>query len=131
MNNKKEIVEQIYKLLMGLVDDESDNHEVADSAKPSGSKSNVRKNNNKTKVSQSKSKTQTTNKFDNMPERNMFKEDIQIDRKLRVVDPCPRTRSFNTIEVSCRVCGKKDSINPVLVHEPTRYKCNGCAKSGG
>lgn len=129
MNNKKEIVEEIYKLLMGLVDDGNENTQDVEPPKPSRLKSNIRKNNKKDTIARSQNKT--TNKFESMPERNMFKEDTQIDKKLRVVDPCPRTRSFNTIEVSCRVCGKKDRINPVLVHEPTRYKCNGCAKSGG
>ena len=129
MNNKKEIVEEIYKLLMGLVDDGNENTQNVEPAKPSRLKSNTRKNNKKDTIARSQNKT--TNKFESMPERNMFKEDTKIDKKLRVVDPCPRTRSLNTIEVSCRVCGKKDRINPVLVHEPTRYKCNGCAKSGG
>lgn len=122
MSSKKETVEQIYKLLMSLVDVED---EVVETEQP--------KKNNKQKAAPRSKKTKavSTNKFDNMPERNMFKEDTAIDKKLRVIDPCPRTRSFNTIEVVCRVCGKKENLNPVLVNEPTRYKCNGCSRSGG
>lgn len=128
MSNKREAVEQIYKLLMTLVDDE--NKEVDDKPEEPKTKTKSAKKNNRTSDIK-KAKTQSKNKFDSMPERNMFKEDIEIDKKLSVVEPCPRTRSFNTIEVSCRVCGKKENLNPVLVHEPTRYKCNACAKSGG
>lgn len=120
-NNKKEAIEQIYKLLMTLVDEETDTEQKIE-PKPTQNK--------KTSPTR-KSKTQSNNKFDSMPEKNMFREDIEIDRKLSVVEPCPRTRSFHTIEVSCRVCGKKDKLNPALVNEPTRYKCNNCSKSGG
>jgi len=130
MSNKKETVEQIYKLLMALVDDEEG--QTIEEEKPK--KKSTRKTTpvkNKRVANSKKTKTVSTNKFDSMPERNMFKEDTAIDKKLRVLDPCPRTRSFNTIEVACRVCGKKENLNPVLVNEPTRYKCNGCSRSGG
>jgi len=126
MSNKKETVEQIYKLLMALVDD--DEEQATEEEKPK-KKSTTSKN--KRVANSKKTKAVSTNKFDSMPERNMFKEDTVIDKKLRVIDPCPRTRSFNTIEVACRVCGKKENLNPVLVNEPTRYKCNGCSRSGG
>lgn len=86
---------------------------------------------NKKTSSSKKNRSHSNNKFDSMPEKNMFREDVEIDRKLSVVEPCPRTRSFRTIEVSCRVCGQTDKLNPVLVNEPTRYKCNNCSKSGG
>jgi hypothetical protein len=123
-NNKKEAIEQIYKLLMTLVDEEDNQEQIPQKTE---SKSTRNKKTSPTR----KSKTQSNNKFDSMPEKNMFREDVEIDRKLSVVEPCPRTRSFHTIEVSCRVCGKKDKLNPALVNEPTRYKCNNCSKSGG
>lgn len=123
-SNKKEAIEQIYKLLMTLVDEEDDQEQTPQKTE------SKRTRNKKTSYSK-KNRSQSSNKFDSMPEKNMFREDIEIDRKLSVVEPCPRTRSFRTIEVSCRVCGKTDKLNPVLVNEPTRYKCNNCSKSGG
>lgn len=72
------------------------------------------------------------NRFDEMMEARLHREDIAIDRALSVHAPTPRNRSFDPIEVICRVCGKKDSINPaVLSDSPSRYKCNNCARSPG
>ena len=75
---------------------------------------------------------QTENKFDQMMEAHLHKEDIAIDRQLKKFDPTPRIRSFDPIDVVCRVCGKKESINPALLQDtPERYKCNNCARSAG
>lgn len=125
MSSKKETVEQIYKLLMALVDDDEEKDQTEKPSPPKKTKKNTKTDTIK------KTNPVSGNRFESMPERNMFKEDIEIDRKLSVMEPCPRTRSFHTIEVDCRVCGKKEKINPVLVSEATRYKCNTCAKTGG
>ena len=75
---------------------------------------------------------QTENKFDQMMEAHLHKEDIAIDQKLKKFDPTPRVRSFDPINVVCRVCGKKESINPALLQDTVeRYKCNNCARSAG
>lgn len=75
---------------------------------------------------------QTENKFDSMMEAHLHKEDIEIDKQLKKFDPTPRIRQFDPIHVSCRVCGKKESINPALLQDtPERYKCNNCARSAG
>jgi hypothetical protein len=75
---------------------------------------------------------QTENKFDQMMEAHLHKEDIAIDQKLKKFDPTPRIRSFDPLKVVCRVCGKKDEINPaVLTDSADRYKCNNCARSAG
>ena len=71
----------------------------------------------------------TENAFLKMPERNMHKEDIKIDKLLNQNDPTPRSRKFILIDVVCRSCGKKDKINPALTHDPSRYKCNNCSTS--
>jgi hypothetical protein len=135
MSNKKETVEQIYKLLLALIDDNTKKESVIEESietKPKKTRKTKPKKQQETfNVTDREQKSKFTNKFDSMPERNMFKDDVEIDRKLRVMEPCPRTRSFHTIEVTCRVCGKKDNINPVLANETTRYKCNTCARSGG
>ena len=75
---------------------------------------------------------QTENKFDQMMEAHLHKEDIAIDQKLKKFDPTPRIRAFDPINVVCRVCGKKESINPALLQDTVeRYKCNNCARSAG
>lgn len=78
-----------------------------------------------------KSKSKFLNKFDSMAESRMHKEDCLIDQKLSKLPPVPRTRQFTPITVVCRVCGKKESVNPALVDSIERYKCNKCCSSGG
>ena len=75
---------------------------------------------------------QTENKFESMMEKNLHKEDIEIDKKLKKYDPTPRVRHFDPVAVVCRVCGKKESVNPSLLSDSVdRYKCNNCARSAG
>lgn len=86
-----------------------------------------------TKSFRSKNKKNTRpNKFNDMPEKNMHKEDVEIDQKLKVQPPVPRARPFRMAKVVCRVCGRNDEVNPsLLVEGPTRYKCNQCSASAG
>jgi hypothetical protein len=77
------------------------------------------------------SSTKHYNKFMDMPEKNMHKEDTEIDKRLSKGEPTPRTRSFNFVDVICRICGKKESISPALVDSISRYKCNTCSTSSG
>lgn len=86
----------------------------------------LRTKGNKRKVAKFK------NKFTDMPERNMHKDDIAIDKKLSKFPPMDRTRNFEMIDVVCRVCGKKETISPSLLFDtPSRYKCNNCSTSAG
>lgn len=72
------------------------------------------------------------NKFEDMPEARMHKEDIAVDKKLSVQPPVPRARPFKMINVVCRVCGRKESVSPSLITESVdRYKCNKCSTSSG
>lgn len=71
------------------------------------------------------------NKFNDMAEKNMHKEDIAIDKKLNISNPTPRRKSNSLTEVQCRVCGKKETINAGLIVDKTRYKCNNCASGAG
>lgn len=93
------------------------------------SKKKAPRTNNKNKASTSKP---FTNKFDSMPEMRMHKEDTAIDKKLIVQPPVPRARPFNLVNAICRVCGKKESVNPVLITDSLdRYKCNKCSGAAG
>ncbi|MEX0597956.1 MAG: hypothetical protein WD512_15815 [Candidatus Paceibacterota bacterium] len=93
------------------------------------------KRKNSSSNTQSKStggREQHYNKFVDMPEKNMHKEDIIVDKKLIVQAPVPRGRPFKPVNVVCRVCGKKEKVSPGLVPESfDRYKCNKCSAVSG
>jgi hypothetical protein len=75
---------------------------------------------------------QSSNKFLQMSEKDMHKDDISVDKKLSKFPPVARSRSFHMIDVTCRVCGRKETISPSLLFEaPERYKCNNCATQAG
>lgn len=71
------------------------------------------------------------NKFLSMPERNMHKADVEIDKKLSKQPPSPRTRTFEPVEVRCRACGKTEEVNPAILDSVDRYKCNKCSTMAG
>lgn len=72
------------------------------------------------------------NRFDSMLEARMHKEDTAIDKKLSIMPPVPRARPFELVDAICRVCGKKERVNPVLISDTIdRYKCNKCATGAG
>lgn len=72
------------------------------------------------------------NKFDRMSEFGMHKDDSAIDKVLSKHPPVGRLRQFDMIDVVCRVCGKKETINPSLLFESkSRYKCNSCSTQAG
>lgn len=78
-------------------------------------------------------KKRNNNKFENMPEFHMCKEDTEIDKKIKKPPPSLRNRPFDPIRVQCRVCGKKDKVAPSILGsmEVERYKCNNCATGAG
>lgn len=83
------------------------------------------------KEARSKAKGGGVNRFDKMPEKNAHKEDIAIDKKLCKYPPTERSRPFEFVKVQCRCCGKTEKVNPGLVWDRERYKCNKCAISAG
>lgn len=77
-------------------------------------------------------KKQSKNKFLSMGVKDLHKEDVQIDKILNKNPPTPRTRTFESVDVVCRSCGKRESVSPSLLHDsPSRYKCNKCSSSPG
>lgn len=76
-------------------------------------------------------KKNKNNKFKDMAEFGMHKEDIEFDRKVAKTPPVPRTRKFVPVEVKCRVCGKTESVNPSIIDVLDRYKCNKCSSMAG
>jgi hypothetical protein len=84
-----------------------------------------------TVVKDKKVKKPIVNKFCEMPEFNLHKEDTDFDKKVRRFPPTPRNRSFNYVKVKCRLCGKEEEISPSLVESVERYKCNKCCTVSG
>lgn len=117
--DKDDIKQLIAILQKGLVDD-SDEVETED-PKP------AKKSKRQTKSADSKRK----NLFESMSEFRMHKEDVEIDRKLRVQPPTERSRSYTPLKVKCRVCGREETTNPSLVESVERYKCNRCSTTAG
>lgn len=91
----------------------------------------VKKSTKKTRAKKPKSNDRE-NKFLSMPEKNLHKEDTEIDKKLHKLPPTPRTRRFQTVKATCRVCGRSETINPsYITTERDRYKCNKCSGAAG
>jgi hypothetical protein len=71
------------------------------------------------------------NVFDSMPEKRMHQEDIEIDKKLHKHAPTPRRDAFKALQLSCRICGRTEAVDPAIIESADRYKCNKCASSAG
>lgn len=120
--DKDDIKALIAILQKGLSDDEDDSEEVSVPV--------VKPKIRSSKPSQPKKK-KSVNKFDQMAEFGMCKEDVEIDKKIRKPPPSARNRPFDFVKVQCRVCGKKDKIAPTLIESIERYKCNKCSTGAG
>lgn len=129
--NNDDIKQLINILQKGLIGDDSvTTDESSDTiSKKSNTKSASTRRQNK-KVA--KDTDGQYNKFESMPEKNMHKDDTKIDKMLAKYSPTQRTRGFSLIDVVCRVCGRRDSVNPALACDAgDRYKCNKCSKIPG
>lgn len=122
--NNEDIKQLIAILQRGLSEDtdSSTNEEVEEK---------ITKKATRPKQPKGSKKTKFQNKFLDMAESRMHKDDIEIDRKLSKYPPTPRTRQFVPLSVVCRVCGRTEKVNPAIVESPERYKCNKCASSAG
>ena len=126
-----EKIQQLIDLLGSLLPEEQDEKPKATkkkaAKKKAAKKKTVTRRNSKTKTQE------TTDKFLDMPEMNMHKEDGEIDKKLQKFPPMPRTRpAAENISVQCRICGKKETISQGLLFEGSnRYKCNKCSTQSG
>lgn len=90
-----------------------------------------KKTNSRVKKTAKPKVKKSTNKFDTMPEMNLHKEDVAIDKKLHKYGPTPRRSAFKPLKVVCRVCGKSEMVDPTIIESADRYKCNKCAISAG
>lgn len=85
----------------------------------------------KSRSSKVKKGKKQTNLFDKMNASGLHKDDTEVDKILLNKKPSPRMREFSLVKVTCRKCGKTEEVNPVLIQDKTRYKCNDCARSAG
>jgi hypothetical protein len=119
-----EKLKQLISLLSSLLPEDETEEELVDSKKK---KSDPIKNNSR----KLNTRSARENKFLNMPEANMHKEDCLIDKKLQKYPPSLRNRPVNFVKVKCRVCGKTEEISENVVDSTERYKCNNCSTSAG
>lgn len=138
--NNPEQIKSLIALLQAMLPVETNN--VVEQPKKTRKKNNhqptvveesepVYNNNIKTK-NRKQIQATSVNKFEKMSEFNMHKDDRVIDEKLSKHPPVARTREFEPITVTCRLCGKKETVNPSLVHDSaSRYKCNNCSTQAG
>lgn len=132
--NNPEDIKQLISLLQKLLPNEEETEKnKAKKNKPRKTKRKVDEfNNPHIKTKSPKRVVDFENKFLDMPERNLHKEDIEVDKKLAKHPPTPRNRNFVPVQVFCRVCGKQEKVNPAIIPESKdRYKCNKCSSSAG
>lgn len=125
---KDDDIKQLIAILQrGLISDSDESSEEIEEQPAQHTKKATRAKTNK-----ELKKPKRINKFDQMMEKTMHKNDAQIDKLLNVHPPSIRTREFEPIRVQCRVCHKTEEINPSLVLDsPSRYKCNKCSGAPG
>jgi hypothetical protein len=79
-----------------------------------------------------KPKGTSVNKFDQMSEASMYRDDPDIAKKLYSKPPMQRRPKKSLVDVRCRMCGKQESVSASLIHGGLdRYKCNKCSSSAG
>ena len=123
-------IKKLIALLQSMVDTAgtSGDHSTEQDADEDESSSTMKTRSRKLN---SKGKKPFKNKFLNMSEKNMHKEDIEFDKKVAKHSPVPRNRTFERIKITCRVCGKSENVAPALVESIQRYKCNQCSTQAG
>lgn len=132
MLNDPEKIKDMIAMLQALLPQMEDTKTVAKRKNSKATKATKVTKSNSTKAKKSKPTTSDSgNKFLEMQEMYMFKDDAAIDKKLSKNPPIPRTRHFSSITVKCRVCGRSEEVNPGLVYDSSRYKCNNCSSTQG
>lgn len=122
MGLDKDDIKALIAILQKGLSDENNDQDTLELSKSKTSKT-------RTKATPKKKKT--TNKFEQMAEFGMCKEDVEFDKKIKKPPPSVRNRTFDFIKVKCRVCGKTEKVAPSLIESIDRYKCNKCSTGAG
>lgn len=118
-------LKQIIGVLSTLLD-------AANQSEPSQETKTKPKRKTKSINQREKPKTQRENKFLDMPEAKMHKEDPEIVAKLYKQPPIARTRKSHMVKAKCRVCGREETIQAGLLYGGIeRFKCNKCSTTPG
>jgi hypothetical protein len=126
LKNNPEQIKTLISMLSSLLDSNNPT-EPEEPPAPSKIKTKRKKINQKNVGSDS-----SKNLFLDMPEINMHKEDVEIDKKLTKYPPTKRNRKVSLVKTTCRVCGKTEEISSNLLFDtPDRYKCNKCSRAAG
>ena len=64
-------------------------------------------------------------------EREELENAASSDKKDAIPARTTNPRQSSVIEVECRVCGDVYDVSPSVVHDSSRWKCNGCSTSAG
>lgn len=127
VNIPKDKIELLISLLSNMLVDDQPQETVTDTPKKIQKEPKIKQKKGPVKANGTRD-----NKFLSMPERNLHKEDVQIDKMLQKVPPVSRNRKTSFLDVCCRVCGKKEKISASLLFEAIdRYKCNKCSINPG
>lgn len=132
----KDALKQLIGALQNLVDQTSGDESSADEGS-NDERENIMNTKTRKKIYSNdrkpgKKNKNFVNRFDDMMERNMHKEDVEIDKLLKKHPKTPRNRKSNMIDVVCRVCGGKETIpSSLLTDTKDRYKCNTCSTRAG
>jgi len=133
--DKEDIKALIAILQKGLENDEevSTSTEEPAVSKPKAKNSKKNTSHIKTRGRSKVTSQKYQNKFESMQEFALHKEDATIDQQLSKHPPVARIReNVKPVKVSCRICGKTETVNPSLVFEgASRYKCNRCSTQSG
>jgi hypothetical protein len=131
-NTNSKDIKKLIALLQVLADATDDGSEEDEpEEKPKKIAKSKKSTETRTPSRKGKKQPEFVNKFLDMPEKDMHKDDAGLDKKLSVHPPVARTRDFDPVQVVCRVCNKTEMIPPSLVESVSRYKCNNCAKNPG
>lgn len=126
-NSSQDDIKKLIGLLQAMVDTEKSTENEDNEDNEDDESTPIR---TKSRNASSKKQNQK-NKFLEMQERHMHKDDTAFQQKVSVHPPVPRDRQFEPIKAKCRVCNKVEQINPALIDSVERYKCNTCASSSG
>ena len=127
LQNPEQLKKFIAALSSLLPPEENNVPEKPKAKKTRTTKKTTRKTTNKTRTSEERH-----NKFLDMAENNMFKEDPKVAKKLYNQPPMKRRSKKAKLSVTCRICGKREEISSSLLYgDKDRYKCNKCCGSAG
>ena len=130
-----EQIKQLITLLSGLLPEEQPSEDNPKKTRKKATKKVSKKTTHRTanaKHSTKQNASAKENKFLDMPEASMFKEDPKIAKKLYQQPPMKRRPQKRKITVTCRMCGKREEISASLLHgDVDRYKCNKCCSNAG